>query len=109
MSENKIYNGIMQGLQEAIAYNKGDLTTAHTRVHSVVKPITVNVYNPTDVMRMRKKLNLSQRGLAITIGVSPRTVESWEAGKSTPSGVATKLLHLIDSDNSLVDRLILRG
>jgi DNA-binding transcriptional regulator YiaG len=35
-------------------------------------------------------------------------VEAWEAGKSMPSGVATRMLYLIEADHSLVDKLVVR-
>jgi len=109
MAEYNVYKGIMQGLQEAIDYERGNIK-ARVRIYSTnVSPVQVSEYKPVDVFNIRKTLNLSQKGLAVAIGVSPRTVESWEAGRATPSGVATRMLHLIDSDNSLVDRLITRS
>jgi len=109
MAENSVYKGIMQGLQEAIEYKQGDKSKARVRVRSKVDPVQVSTYNSDGVTKIRKSLNLSQRGLALAIGVSPRTVESWEAGKSVPSGVATRMLYLIDKDNSLIDNLVVRS
>jgi len=108
MNNSVVYKGIMQGLQEAIDYKNGKATTARVRVHAKVSPIPVSAYSPVEVTKIRKNLNLSQKGLAIAIGVSPRTVESWESGKSIPSGVATRILYLIETDNSLVDKLVMR-
>jgi len=108
MAKYNVYDGIMQGLQEAIEYTNGDVSKARVRVHSSVNPIEMASYKPSEVAKIRKELNLSQRGLALAIGVSPRTVESWEAGKSIPSGVATRMLYLIETDNSLVDKLVVR-
>jgi len=102
------FDGLKQGLEEALAYAKGDASKARVRVLSKVDPIYVSPYNPAEVTRLRKNLNLSQRGLATAIGVSPRTVEAWEAGKSMPSGVATRMLYLIEADHSLVDKLVVR-
>ena len=108
MAEFNVYEGIMQGLNEAIEFKKGKNSKARVRILSTVDPIQVAEYKPADVTKLRKDLNLSQKGLALVIGVSPRTVESWEAGKSIPSGVATRMLYLIEADNSLVDRLAIR-
>jgi len=109
MSENIVYQGIMQGLQEAIEYKKGDLSKGRVRIHTKVSSVPVSTYKPADVAKIRKILDLSQRGLAVALGVSPRTVEAWESGKSVPSGVATKILYLIENDNSLVEKLIIRS
>ena len=35
----------------------------------------------TDVRKLRKRLKLSQRDFARTYGLSPRTVQGWEAGR----------------------------
>ena len=108
MAEFNVYEGIMQGLNEAIEFKKGNNSKARVRILSTVDPIPVAEYKPADVTRLRMDLNLSQKGLAVVIGVSPRTVESWEAGRSAPSGVATRMLHLIEADNSIVERLVTR-
>ena len=108
MAEFNVNEGIMQGLSEAVEYKNGNNTKTRVRILSTIDPIPVAEYQPADVVRLRKDLNLSQKGLAVMIGVSPRTVESWEAGKSAPSGVATRMLYLIEADHSLVDRLVVR-
>ena len=108
MAEFNVYEGIMQGLNEAIEFKKGIKTKARVRILSSVNPIPVAEHKPEDITRLRADLNMSQKGLAVMIGVSPRTVESWEAGKSVPSGVATRMLYLIQTDHSLVDRLVTR-
>ena len=108
MAEFNVYEGIMQGLNEAIDFKSGKDTKARVRILSTVDSVQVLAYKPTDVARLRKALSLSQKGLAIALGVSTRTVESWEAGKSVPSGVAMRMLYLIEVDHSLVDKLVVR-
>lgn len=58
-----------------------------------------------DVVSVRKSLKMTQKSFANMLGVSPRTVESWEAGKSTPTPTAKKLIFLVESDPSIVHRL----
>jgi putative transcriptional regulator len=96
------FEGLKQSFAEAIAFKRGDKTKARVTVISIPVPS----YKAKDVARLRRDLRLSQRGLANIIGVSPRTVEAWEIGRSTPSGAATRMLYLFDQDNSLVNRLI---
>lgn len=102
--EQKYFDELMESLEEAVAYSKGD----KSRCRTVVRENSIPAYAADDVARTRRELNLSQKGLAAVIGVSPRTVESWEAGINVPSGAARHLLYLIDSDHSLVDRLVTR-
>ena len=108
MTKYNVYEGIMQGLNEAIEFKNGNNTKARVRILSTVDTVIISTYKSDDVSRLRKALNMSQRGLAAAIGVSPRTVESWEAGKSAPSGVATRMLYLLETDHSLVDKLVVR-
>ena len=58
-----------------------------------------------NVAATRKALQMSQKAFASILGVSPRTVEAWEAGKSTPTPMAKKLIFLIDQDPSLASKL----
>ena len=104
MAEFNVYKGIMEGLQEALAYQQGD----RTRCKVTVRELPIPEYKAADVARTRKELNLSQRGLANVLGVSYRTVEAWEAGRNVPSGAARHLLYLMDTDHSLVERLTAR-
>ena len=104
MEEFKVFDGILDGLEEAVAYKQGD--TSHCKVSA--REIPVPEYKAEDVAQTRKALNLSQRAFASVLGVSPRTVEAWEAGRNVPSGAARHLLFLLDSDPSLVQRLVPR-
>lgn len=99
-----LYEELKASLEDALAYEKGD----HSRCRVSVRQVPVPEYKAKDVARTRKALNLSQRGLASVMGVSPRTVEAWEAGKNTPSGAARRLLYLFECDHSLVEHLLPR-
>ena len=92
------FSGIMEGLNEALAYEKGK-ASAETFARKQSLP-TINV------LEVRKSLSMTQKAFANVLGVSCRTVEAWECGKSTPTPTAKKLIYLIQQDNSLVDRLV---
>lgn len=53
-----------------------------------------------------KMLSMAQKAFANVIGVSCRTVEAWECGKSTPTPTARKLIYLIQQDHSLIKKLV---
>ena len=91
------FAGLMAGLDEALAYEKGD-----ARAATIIRKRSLP---DVDVAKIRKDLNLSQKSMAAVLGVSTRTVEAWEAGKTTPSPTAKKLIALINSDNSLITKL----
>ena len=104
MDDFNYFEELRGSLEEAVAYKKGKTT----RCRTVVKSIPIPAYSGSVIANMRRSWNLSQKGLANVLGVSPRTVEAWEAGKNTPSGAAQHLLYLFASDSSLVERLIAR-
>ena len=104
MAEMQYFEELKASLEEAVAYKKGD----KSRCRTVVAPKALPAYTAADVTRTRTALNLSQKGLALALGVSPRTVEAWEAGKNVPSGAAQRLLYLLEQDHSLIDRLVIQ-
>ena len=104
--EKQYFDELMESLEQAAAYTKGDKSKCREAV--VEAPDPVPAYKAADVVRTRKELNLTQRRLARALGVSPRTVEAWETGKNEPSGAARHLLYLFDNDHSLVDRIVAR-
>jgi putative transcriptional regulator len=96
------YEGLKSSLEEAAEYERGN----KGRCRVSVRELPVPKYDAEDIMRTRKQLHLSQRGLASAMGVSPRTVEAWETGRNVPSGAARHLLYLLEKENRLVDYLI---
>ena len=91
------FSSIMSGLEEALAYEKGSAKAA-----TIVRKRSLP---DVDVAELRKSLNLTQKAFAKILGVSPRTVEAWESGRTTPSPTARNLLYLISLDHSLVQKL----
>ncbi len=104
--DDKLFDQLMSSLEDAAAYSQGDKSRCREVVVEVPDPVPA--YKAADVVRTRKELNLTQRRLARALGVSPRTVEAWEAGRNEPSGAARHLLYLFDNDHSLVDRIVAR-
>ena len=58
-----------------------------------------------DVASLRLKLNMTQREIAFILGVSIRTVESWESGRTNPTPTAKNLLFLINDNPLLINKL----
>ncbi len=92
------FSGLMAGLEEAIAYEKGE-AAAETFARKRSLP-------DVNVAVVRGALGMTQRAFAEVLGVSCRTVEAWESGKTTPTPTAKKLIYLIQQDNSLVQKLV---
>ncbi len=91
------FDGIVSGLNEALAYEKGT-AAAETFARKSSLPVV-------NVSELRTSLCVTQKSFAAILGVSPRTVEAWESGSSTPTPTARKLMYLISIDHSLIEKL----
>ncbi|MCM1316402.1 MAG: helix-turn-helix domain-containing protein [Prevotella sp.] len=95
-----VYESIIQGLNEAIEYEKGTVKAKTAKLTVAPLPDIAS----GDVKSIRLSLNMTQVIFAEVIGVSVKTVEAWEAGTNTPSGIARRMLSLLQSDPSLPEK-----
>ncbi len=86
----KAFNKIMAGLEDAIAFAKGDTSRGVVHVPG------------TDVKSARKRLGMTQKVFALNFGVSVETVRNWEQGRRQPEGPARVLLAVIDRNPKAV-------
>lgn len=59
-------------------------------------------YSPSDIKTIRVNTKLSQKVLAEVIGVSSKTVESWEQGKNKPNGSSARLLQILNNNPEVI-------
>ncbi|MCL2638526.1 MAG: transcriptional regulator [Oscillospiraceae bacterium] len=104
MKQYNYFDRLKESLEQAVDYKKGDKSKARVSIYEIPVP----KYKAADVARVRSSLRLSQKGLALALGVSPRTVEAWECGRNEPCGTARNLLYLIENNTALVDQLVTR-
>lgn len=86
----KAYDKIMAGLEDAIAFAKGDMSRGVAHVPG------------TNVKAARKRLGMTQKAFAANFGVSVETVRNWEQGRRQPEGPARVLLAVIDRNPKAV-------
>ena len=82
------FNKIKTGLEEAIAYERGELEAKVTR--RSIQPVVH--YRPGEIKAIRQQAGMTQNMFSEFMGVSVKTVEAWEAGRNTPIGSACRLL-----------------
>src|SRR4030067_2848597 len=100
MKTKKVYSSIIKGLNEAIDYEKGKSVPGIKRKKISIMPIPQ--FNSSKIKEIRNKLKLSQSTFATIIGVSIKTVEAWESGRTLPQGPAQRILWLMEKDNNLL-------
>ncbi|BFG75238.1 DNA-binding transcriptional regulator [Paraburkholderia terrae] len=55
-------------------------------------------FNAKDIARIRKGVNVSQNVFALYLNTTVSTVRQWEQGDKKPSGIAARLLQLIQKN-----------
>ena len=89
---NKLSEDLEQGLQEAIDYEKGKSTAKK----NTLRIAPVKKYTNTDIKSIRNQAGMSQSVFADYMGVSKKTVEAWELGRTHPTGPACRLLYILE-------------
>ena len=90
-----LFDDLKQGLEEAIAYEKGQ-GTARVKTH-MISP--VREYSNIEIREIRMKAGMTQSVFASYMGVSKKTVEAWEGGRTHPTGPVFRLLEILASDD----------
>lgn len=92
---------IEAGLEEAIAYERGETTGVRVTRRRVTarsaKVAPPPEYEATDIQRIRGRMDLSQPVFADALGVSAPTVRAWEQGKRVPDPPARRLLQIAEN------------
>ena len=92
-----VAHSIRKGLEEALAYAKGD---ADARRYSVRVPHDI------DVRAIRTKLKMTQEEFAGQFGFSVNTLRHWEQGKRQPEGPTRAYLLVIERAPKAVQRAL---
>ncbi|MEP6717175.1 MAG: helix-turn-helix domain-containing protein [Terriglobia bacterium] len=88
---------IMEGLEEALAWSKGE--GVPVRVTQVQVP-------EVDVSAVRLRMGLSQTQFALKFGFSPATLRNWEQGRVRPDTPTRVLLAVIAKHPEIVEDVL---
>ncbi|MBQ6462311.1 MAG: helix-turn-helix domain-containing protein [Pseudobutyrivibrio sp.] len=93
---SSLFEDLKEGLQEAIDFEKGN-GKAKTTTY-IIDP--VRSYSNVEIKAVRNKAGMTQAVFANYLGVSKKTVEAWELGRTHPTGPANRLIEMLDSGNT---------
>ena len=94
---NRVSRGVVAGLKEAIAHARGE----------ILLPVRCyDVPGPVDVKAIRAKSGLSQAEFANRYGLSVRTLQDWELGRTRPPSAVRAYLIVIDRFPETVERAL---
>jgi putative transcriptional regulator len=91
---------LIQGLEEAVAIEEGEIQPVRVRRRKVTtRQVSVAPppkYTAARITRVRSKLGASQAVFAGMLNVSPSTVRAWERGAREPEGPTLRLLEVAE-------------
>lgn len=90
-----LFDDLKQGLEEAIEYEKGQ-GKARVKTYMIMP---VKEYSNTEIREIRMRTGMTQGVFASYMGVSKKTVEAWECGRTHPTGPAFRLLDILASED----------
>jgi putative transcriptional regulator len=96
---NRVEKGIIQGLRDALAFERGKrpaTVRSPVRLGAGTLVVEARGYKGKQVKRIRGNLKLSQPVFAQLLNVSPETIKAWEQGKRVPDGAALRLLEVAE-------------
>jgi putative transcriptional regulator len=85
-----LFERLQSSLQQGIRHAKGE-----TNLRTVSLPDPPPKLDAKQVLKLRRKLRMSQTVFACVLNVSYKTVQSWEQGTRSPSHAALRLLQLL--------------
>jgi putative transcriptional regulator len=94
---HKIADSIRRGLQDAVAYAKGEADKNAYRAH---------VPERIDVKAIRTNLGMTQGEFAIQFGFSVNTLRHWEQGSRRPEGSMQAYLQVIERAPKAVQKAL---
>ena len=84
-----------EALEDARRLVKGDYRGA---VVDAMRIAAVPDFTPAEIKELRHAAKMPQRIFAQCLGVSQKSIEAWESGRSHPDGAARRLLGLLQQD-----------
>ena len=99
MIKPKRYSKILDMVEEDLhALNKIKDVSASIREFNKIKYPAPRHYTSHDVVRIRRKLHVSQAVFAYLLNASESAVKKWEIGAKEPGGANCRLLQIIEKE-----------
>ena len=88
---NTLFDDLQEGLLQAVEYAQGKGPAKS--VTYIIDPVTR--FDKDQIREIRMRAQMTQHVFADFLGVSAKTVEAWECGRTHPTGPAYRLMSLL--------------
>lgn len=88
---SSLFDDLREGLEEAIAFEQGK-GEAKEKTYMITP---IREYSGREIRSIRMKAGMTQNVFASYMGVSVKTVEAWEGGRTHPTGPVFRLLGIL--------------
>lgn len=96
-----LFDELENGLEEIKAHKMGKITLRHFSIEKKPKP----KISPTTIRNTREKFHMSRTVFALSLRISPRTLEKWELGETIPNDQAAVLILMVRKYPDMLRRL----
>jgi putative transcriptional regulator len=100
---SKLFEGLKESIIDSGKFLRGEDVPGLTLHTVTIKPLEEKTGK--DLKKLRERFGLSQGALAEIVGVSRKTVESWEHGGVSSKPVA-RILQLIEAEPRIMSFLV---
>jgi putative transcriptional regulator len=100
---SKLFEGLKESIIDSGKFLRGEDVPGLTLHTVTIKPLEEKTGK--DLKKLRERFGLSQGALAEIVGVSRKTVESWEHGGVSSKPVA-RILQLIEAEPRIMNFLV---
>jgi putative transcriptional regulator len=98
--DKKLFSELMEGAQQMLDHASGKKVKG---VREVVKEVKApKPLSKEEIVKLRKKLKVSQSAFALLLNISTKTVQKWEQGENQPNGSSLKLLTIAKKDPKML-------
>ncbi len=88
-----LFAQLLESTKQALEHAKGLRELRTTVLPRLPKPM-----RPTEIRRLRRRMNASQAVFAHCLNVSTKLVQAWESERRSPDGPALLLLRIVERD-----------
>ena len=92
---SSLFDDLKQGLEEAIDFERGN-GKARVKTYMIMP---IKEYSNKEIREIRIKAGMTQSVFASYMGVSKKTVEAWECGRTHPTGPVYRLLDILATED----------